>query len=461
VDIDDEKTHEKFKDLMGDTLVQSTKRGFHYVYKSDPDFFKTLNKKLRDDGHEMELRVGGAYCVVAPSSVNGEVRKWNNKEIIEMPKDLKEFFMKYYQDENREEKVSDDIEKDIKNNDLNKENLRGLDGCCDDSFIKFGGVLRKKLNKDQVEYTLYNFNQMLHEPLPNKRIRAICGQIEKYDRGDQKQLEKQIFSHLKVVEEASSFEIATSLRYEKKDIENALKALQEEGKVFKRGKNYRAINKAEWKNTFVEESKVLPFNVPYFNDSSVFRNGDMVVIGGKPGIGKSVVAINILKGFIDQGIKPYYINLESGNRFVTHAMRLGLKEGDFYWTNDYHPQLLELEDDAITIIDWLMPDNFAEMDKLFARFAEQLDKHGGLLIVFVQLKKWKDSNGNEHYDFFAPNLLDQFPSFVCKYQYGQGYDSENTFFQTTKIRESKTGLQYLTIPTYFDKSTNILSTRKQ
>lgn len=459
VEFDDKKTEEKFKDILGETLIQTAKRGNHYLFKYDPDFYKTLNKVLRDDGYDMELRTDGAYALVAPSSASGEIRKWNNKPIAEMPKELKEFFMKYYKEPEKDEK-KDDIEKDIQNNNLDSVKLQGLDGYCNDFFVKYGGVLRKKCNKEQVEYALYNLNKALADPMDNKDIRLMCKQIEKYDRGDQKELAKQIFRHLKVVDEGSSFEIATSLRYEKKDVEDALKYLQEQGKVFKRGKNYKVINKAEWRNTFVEECKILPFNVPYFNDCAVFRNGDMIIIGAKPGSGKSTVAMNFIRNFVSQKIKPYYINLESGNRFVSNAMKLGLKEGDFYWTNNYSPQSLELEDNAVTIVDWLLPDNYAETDKLYARFSEQLDKHGGLLIIFVQLKKWKDKNGKEKYDFFAPNLIDMFPSFVCKYEYSDGHDNQNTYFETTKIRESKNNLQYLTIPTYFDKESKILKLRK-
>ena len=60
------------------------------------------------------------------------------------------------------------------------------------------------------------------------------------------------------------------------------------------------------------------------------------------------------------------------------------------------------------IIDWLCPDNFAEVDKIFRHFTEQLAKTGGILIVFMQLK---ESDGS----WFSNNLVKQFPALCTKY----------------------------------------------
>ncbi|MDP2672858.1 MAG: bifunctional DNA primase/polymerase, partial [Nanoarchaeota archaeon] len=166
----DEKTHEKFKDLMGDTLIQTTKRGWHFVYIGDPEFFKTLNKKLRDDGYEMELRVAGAYCVVAPSSVNGEVRKWNNKEIIQMPKELKEFFMKYYEGEVKEENTKDEIQEAINSEKLD---VVDLSHKRNDTFIKTAGVFRKWMDRETLEKTLsFLSHNWIDKPIPTKELKA-------------------------------------------------------------------------------------------------------------------------------------------------------------------------------------------------------------------------------------------------------------------------------------------------
>ena len=462
VDVDDEETYQKFKDMFGNTLMQKTKKGYHFIYKYDKDFYKTLNKVLKDDGHNIELRVGGAYILIAPSSSSGEVRSWNKNPILPMPDKLKEFFMNYYDQNKPKEEISNSIQDAINNGQIPK-GLDGLDGCCNDTFVVMGGILRKFCTIDQTRKALMVFNESLKEPMDKKDIYAMCDQLNKYDTFDKKELANKVLEHLDIVGEASSFEISTSLRTEKKDIEDVLKYLLDEDLVYKKGKSYKALEKAQWKDTFIKDSRLLDYKVPYFNDYHTFRNGDMVIIGARPGQGKSHIALNFIRSFVDQGIKPYYINLESGNRFSSIATQLKLKEGDFYWCNHYSPESIELEDNAVTIIDWILPDNYAETDKLYKRLSAQLDKHGGLLIIFVQLKKFTDKNNKGHYEFFAPNQIDMFPAFVCKYKYGGSagsYDPQNTYFETSKIRESKIGKQYIMIPTKFDNETKLLELRK-
>jgi len=370
-----------------------------------------------------------------------------------MPDKLKKFLFENIKKKDEERTVDDNIQNSI---DTEKIGVVDLTGHRNDTFVKLGGILRKKLNRDQLEFVLQIIgNNLIDKPIPKRELMAMLDQIEKYKHYDKEELAKIVFDHLKIVEEGSAFEISTSLRYEKKDIEHVLKYLVENERIYKKGKVYKTFDKAQWKDTFIKDSFILKYKIPYFFDHAVFRNSDMIVIGAKPGAGKSHIALNILKQFIDQGIKPYYINLESGNRFVSIATKLGLKEKDFYWCNHYNPEQIELEKNSVTIIDWLLPNDYAQTDKLYKRFTEQLDRHKGLLIIFVQLKKFKDNKGEERYDYFAPNMLDMFPSFVCKYLY-KDTDGINSFFETTKIRESRTGLQHIIIPTTFNPETKIL-----
>lgn len=458
----DKENNLKLKDILEETLEQKTAKGLHEVYEYDPDFKKTLNKVLKDAGFNFELRVGGAYILIAPSSSKGEIREWNQKPIKKIHPRLKEFLLKF-QDTKEQIIVDDEIQKDIEEENLKDINLNGLNGCCNDSFIKFFGVLRKKLPREQLEYTAFNFNKLLSEPFDNRTIRNMLDQIEKYRTFDKKEIGKKVLNHLEVIEEGTSFEISTSLRIEKKDIEDTLKYLQDEGKIYKRGKIFRSLKRASWKDTFVKESGRLDFSVPYFDQYATFRNGDMIVIGAAPGIGKSTVSLNLLKGIVDQGKKPYYINLESGNRFVSIATKIGLKEGDFNWVNHYNPQSIELEDNAITIIDWLLVENHAETDQVYKKLSEQLDKHGGLLIVLTQLKEFEDEkNKKRFYSFYAENQLIQFPAFVTQYKYDfvDGlYSNEYTLFETRKIRESKINKQRVIIPTFYNHETKILELR--
>ena len=140
------------------------------------------------------------------------------------------------------------------------------------------------------------------------------------------------------------------------------------------------------------------------------------------------IALNLIADFVQQGKKPYYINLEAGNRFSIIALHLGLKEGDFYYATEFDPEEIELEDNAITIIDWLLPKDYSTTDKIFQHFSKQLVKHKGNLIVFVQLR----SNG----DFFAKDLIGFFPSLVARYFYDDD-TGETGYWNVDYIRESK------------------------
>ena len=167
----------------------------------------------------------------------------------------------------------------------------------------------------------------------------------------------------------------------------------------------------------------------------------------------SHIALNIVKQLVEQGIKPYYINLESGNRFASIARALGLKEGDFWHATHFAPEQVELEKDAVTILDWLLPKDYADTDKLFQYFAHQLVKNGGLLYVFAQLK--------ENKDFFAKNMVSMFPALVSRYFYninGEGEDVPTEgYFQVDYIREPKMRGKHATVPCRYDWDTKRLN----
>ena len=280
----------------------------------------------------------------------------------------------------------------------------------------------------------------------------IAKSLDKYLRFEESELALKIFQYMKIVETANSRDIQEAIgeigAEGKQRTERAIAYLVKEGYLLKNSRKYILIRKAEWKDTFMEEGKIIDFKMPYFYDSAIFRDSDMIVIGAKSKIGKSHVALNIIKELVEQGKKPNYVSLESGNRFVTIAKQLCLSEGDFRWCVHFNPQHIELEDNAITILDWLLPTDYAETDKLFKYFAEQLVKHKGILIIFVQLKR----DGT----FFAENMLPFFPSFVCKYDYDKEDDGTYGHFSVEFIREPLSKKKKLRIPCKFDFDTKRL-----
>jgi hypothetical protein len=459
IDIDDDKTYEKIKDLMReDTLIQITKRGKHwlFIYEEDFDFIKHIN--LRNKGYDMEIRANNAYIAVAPTSANGEIRKWNNKKIRKMSPKLKKFLLELI-DKNTKN-IEEEIQESITKNELGiKNGLTGLDGECNDTFIKLGGILRKQMSIDQTRYALSHFNQLLANPMDKKSINSMVRQLSKYKTYDNEELAEEVIKRLDTIKVATAFQIAGSLRKEQKDIEDVLKYLEDQNKVIHLGnRKYQLVQDVEWTTEKTDMSVPVDFQVPYFHDYNYFDWGNMVIIGGASGVGKTHITGNIIKKLVDQGIKPYLITTEAGSKIGKITHKLGIPDESYLVPKKLvkHPMDIELVDNAITIIDWLKvkDSDYAKTDSTYEHFHEQLKKHKGFLIILTQLRK----SNNE---FFAMDQVEFYGACVAKYLFGNnGTDAENTSFQIQKLRDSRTGQQYITIPIHFDKDTKLLEIRK-
>ena len=448
------------KDMLGeDTLIQITKRGRHWLFIYEDDFDFLYHANLRNKGYDMEIRANNAYIAVAPTSAEGEVRKWNNKKIQKMPSELKEFFLKLIDKDTKS--VDEEIQESINKNNLGiKNGLTGLDGECNDAFIKLGGILRKKMNIDHTSWALYNFNQMLADPMDKKSMSGIVRQLGKYQTYDNEELAEEVIDRLDKIQQATAYQIAGSLHKEIKDVEDVLKYLEDQGKVLHLGnRKYQMLQEVEWTTEKKDMSVPVDFQVPYFHDYNYFDWGNMVIIGGASGVGKTHITGNIIKKLTDQGIKPYLITTEAGSKIGKITNKLGIPDESYLVPKKRvkHPMDIELVDGAVTIIDWLKvkDGDYAKTDMTYEHFHEQLKKHGGFLFILTQLRK---STG----EFFAMDQVEFYGACIAKYEFGNnGKDSENTLFQTQKLRDSRTGQQYITIPMHFDKDTKILDTRTE
>jgi len=458
LDIDDPKTYEKVKHMLGDTLIQTTKRGHHHIYSYEPDFDEINHANLRNKGYEMELRTNNAYIVIAPSSVDGEIREWNNKKIITMPKELKTFLL----DLINKDKLKLDPDNDIQEC-INTEKISVVDlkGQRNDTFIKLLGILRKKLNRDQADFVATVIsNNLIDKPIPRKELVAMLNQIEKYKLYDKKDLADLVLKRLDIIKEGTAFTIASTIKHEQKDVEEVLKYLEDENKIISGGGNkYRRLEQVEWITGFDDFTIPIDFEVPYFSKYARFDKGNMIIIGGKTGHGKTHIVGNIIKKLEEQSnVKSIdLITTEAGSKIGNILQTLKVESEFVYRPKKNivkHPTEIELRDNSITIIDWLKPKygDYAQTENTFEHLHNQLKKHSGFLIVFVQLRK---SNG----EFFAMDMIENYASLVAKYKYktidGKD-DNKNTFFETCKIRDSRTGMQYITIPTTFDNETKIL-----
>jgi len=469
IDIDTKEIPKEIKDIMNGTLIQETKKGWHILYEYDECFDYVNHQNFRRKGYEIDFRANNSYIVVAPTIVDDYTRTWNDKKICKIPDKLKKFLLELIDKDKSENKNNDEdeIQKAIDEENIE---LKGLiqEGSRDDELTKIGGIFRKQMNLPQVLSVLLFINKnFCKPPLSFNQVKKIAYSLNKYDTYDKKNLAKEILTHLKLesVRFANTSEISKSLGYTKKEIEDVLDYLVREQKVQKIGKQFKALNKIEWVDDFMDRGKPLEFTIPYFDKYARFRNGALIVIGGKSGKGKTTLSCNFIKQFVDQGIKPYYISTEAGSNFDIISASLGLKEGDFYLPpkNKFiDPFSIELEDNAVTIIDWLRPtdSDYAKTDTLYEKINNQLTLHGGCVIAFAQMK-------NET-EMYAEQMIHAYASLVGKYYWSKHvnsktkeitYDAENTYFRTEKIRDSKSGLQYINIPTFFNKETKLITLR--
>ena len=455
IDIDQKPIPEEVRQLIKNVLIQETKNGYHLFFKYDEVLPKTRINDLKID-----LENKGGQVVLFPSIVEGVGRKFLNSNNIEViPSALKQLLLSKI-DLPHLQTNSEKIVEDIKTGDFKispkdfqlKNN--NLEGCCNSSFIKLGGILRKELNLNQTEFVLNILNNhLLENPMEQKAIRAMMREVDKYIKFDEQELALKVLQYLRDAEDATKMDVQRALEEKKIRVDKTLTYLVKEGYLLKRGRSYHIIKKANWKYSLINIAKKIPFKMPYFYDVANFNWGDLVLIGSKNKRGKTHIAMNIVKQLVDQGIKPYYISLETGSRFTEIALQLGLKEDDFGWDEIADPTKIELEKNAVTIIDWLLIVDKAKTDLVFRHFIEQLHKTNGFLVIFQQLKHTKE-NDNQ---FFAPNMAMQFPSLAARYIYEQ--EGEGTYgrFEIDATRDPKSfGRKTNKLPCKYDWKTKEL-----
>jgi len=464
IDIDNKETYNKVKNMLGNTLIQKTGEGrFQAFYLYDSD----LPNKPTQQKAELLLDIlnDGSQSVIPPSSVvyenkeSGEtveiIKRYfvNKNPIIEIPKELKELILSKIEKKKTIEVNQEELFKNVLNDNITLDSIS--EGNRNNLLIHMGGVFRKHLNMKDTSFVLNIINsKLVNPPLNSRELNNLVSMLDKYIGADDVEVANKVLEYLRIVEEATVTELKDGLNIPRVKIDSALKNLIRDNYVIKKRKNYHLIKRVEWKDSFFSETSKIDFNMPYFNDVSEFRYGDMLVIGAKQKVGKTHIAMNIIKRLVEQNIKPYYVNLESSNRFATIARSLGLREGSFYYTTHFAPEQIEIEENAVTIIDWLLPKDYSETDKLFQHFATQLVKNKGLLIIFVQLK----DNG----DYFAKNMVGMFPAFVCKYFYNKTKDNTEDptsgYFQVEYMREAKVMRKHARINCKYDWDTKELVT---
>lgn len=425
VDVDTKEIPAWLKDVK--TIMQYTNKGYHFLFKYEADI-----PSSRIEEHKIDILNDGKQFVVYPSVVEGIGRNWNFNGLTEipiMPKEVKDGINQYFK------KGKAEIAKELPKSET-YETI--LEGSRNNSLIKIGGILRKQLNFTDTEFVIKLLNKTVIKPsLPDREVTTLTKSLERYVDADDSVIGQKILEYLNYAEEGTSKDIEQATGEKKAKVDKALSFLIKEQFMVKRGRMFHLIKKANWKDTFPKLNPRINFKMPYFDDVAHFNWGDMILLGSKSKYGKTTISVNIVKRLVEQGIKPYYICLEPGSRFIATACTLGLKEGDFYWDIQTDPTKVDLEKNSVTILDWLMIENKAETDSVMHHFIKQLVRTNGVLICFMQLK--------EDGTWFAPNMTKQFPAFASRYLYEDETGSTGTW-HLDAIRESKRNIKTGKIP---------------
>lgn len=258
--------YNEIKGIMGEPLIHETLGGSHLMYKYDEEIPKTFIK-IKD--LHVDVEAEGGYILIAPSKLkNDKFRKFKAyKDTPKIPIKFKKFLISKMNVTDKKSLGSDIQEAiDKENFKIDPKDLQlinnGLQGCCNSSFTKLGGIFRKQLNIKQTGYVLHTLNKhLLEKPMPPKTINVMIHQLDKYCHFDESALANDIIEYLKRVEESSRTEIAMALvgtnrGEDKKRVDEVLSYLVKEERIVKVGKNnYSILNGLEWSGKLLKDRK--------------------------------------------------------------------------------------------------------------------------------------------------------------------------------------------------------------
>lgn len=429
------------KDYKG--LRQKTKRGHHFFFKYVAELPKT---GIKIGECKVDIENNGGQVVIYPSKVEDFERQIVQMEDVPvMPEELKKYLLGLVGTVESKKPIEAEFDKDLANINVNLGQIG--EGNRNNFLTHFGGILRKQLNLEQTRSILELVNHKFIKPsLSSSELNTIVNSLNKYVKFEAKDLAEKVLSYLKTVGSATARDVKEVVNEPKELVDKTLAYLIKEGYILKgkRGE-FNIIKKANWSEKFPVLENSVNFKVPYFSNIAKFNYGDLILVASQTKYGKTTISMNMLKRFVEQGIKPYYISLESGSRFISTASKLGLKEGDFYWAFEADPTKIELEKNAVTIIDWLMIEDKSVTDSIMKYFVEQLFKSNGLLIIFMQLK--------EDGGWFAPNMTKQFPALAARYFYENNQDGTRGFWEVDAIRDPKVKMKNTKIPCEYNWDT--------
>jgi hypothetical protein len=323
-----------------------------------------------------------------------------------------------------------------------------LDGCCNDTFVSIGGMLIKQLTPEHTEFVLNIMNRhLLENPMPASAIKAMLNSLADYKGNDEETLEKTIYEYMKLMQtDVTPRDVIDNTKLPRAIVDKYLSKFVKEGKAVRLGRGrYQYKDKIEWSDTAPESIEEYKYKIPFFNDIAIFQDKDVILLGAKTNDGKTTIALNMIREMIAQGVKPYYIYSEAGSRFQKTSQILGIT-GKYYHTYHENPLAIELEYNAFSIIDWLHLEHKETTDTTLKHLNDELQRKGGILVIFTQLKQTNE--------FFAPNLIDHYPTFAAKLIQTNDSKTESQW-DIQKIKEPRGNFCTYILPCEFNQETKI------
>ncbi len=433
------------------TLEQDTPHGKHFIVKYDKELYQTTNI----GGLHIDIRNDGGQIVIAPSKIDSCSYKWTNlgTEIKSISPELKAKLLEYIKvNKGRNDNIISP-EKPVISEKITT--LKEGEGR-NNTLVQIGGALINKFNPDDTAYILSLIsNKFFTPPLPFHEIKAMLGSLQGYKLNEEQSYEQAIYNFLKIMQTDVTMDdinkgVFNNDKTKSQIIYKYLSQFVKQGKAIRLGRGrYQYKETIEWSDATPEIIDEYKYNIPLFNNVAIFQDADCLILGGRANDGKTTIALNILKGMIEQGVKPYYIYNEAGSRFQKTAKILGI-EGKFYHCQHSNPLAVELVENSFTIIDWLCLENKAETDVTLKHLNDELQRKRGILVIFTQLKK--------DCEWFAPNLIDHFPTFAARY-IQENTEKTQGHWECDKIKEPRGNWTIFSLPCIYDHSTRIFQVK--
>ncbi len=145
------------------------------------------------------------------------------------------------------------------------------------------------------------------------------------------------------------------------------------------------------------EDTVKPLNTGFKDIDEIYRNlnrGDLIVIGGLPGVGKTSFALDILLNItVNQGIPAVYMNLtEDVNTLVSKILR------------KYSPDEIDIKEELIKSPLYIDDNPGVEVNKLEERIIDQINKCDARVVFIDYLQLLVDYPRQITHEFKFNNI---------------------------------------------------------